>query len=139
MENYYTLLTDLPVDEIKILCDSAQTHPKQAKVRLGKLIVTQFYNAEAAEKAAAEFDKVFAQNQLPEDMPEVSIAAEPVMLSKLLVQCALVETGGEAKRMCIQGGVRINDERIAEPSTMITPSDGMVIQVGKRKFAKLKV
>jgi tyrosyl-tRNA synthetase len=139
MENYYTLLTDLPVDEIKILCDSARTHPKQAKVRLGKLIVSQFYDADAAEKAAAEFDKVFAQNQLPEDMPEFSIAAEPVMVSKLLVQCALVETGGEAKRMCIQGGVRINDERIAEPSTMITPADGMVIQVGKRKFAKLKV
>lgn len=139
MENYYTLLTDLPLDGIKVLCDPAQTHPKQAKVTLGKLIVEQFHTPQAAEKAAEDFDKVFAQNQLPDDMPEFAVLAEPIMVSKLLVQCGLVETGGEAKRMCVQGGVRINDERISEPSTMITPANDMVVQVGKRKFAKLKV
>ncbi|MCI0499652.1 MAG: tyrosine--tRNA ligase [Planctomycetales bacterium] len=139
MENYYTLLTDIPADEIKVLCDAAKTHPKEAKVRLGKLIVKQFYGVEAAETAAAEFERVFAQNQLPDDMPEVPVAAEPMMVSKLLMQCGLVATGGEARRMCIQGGVRINDERIADPSTQIAPVEGMVVQVGKRKFAKLKI
>jgi tyrosyl-tRNA synthetase len=139
MENYFTLLTDIPADEIKALCDASKTHPKEAKVKLGKMIVEQFYDAASAEAAAAEFDKVFAQNQLPDEMPEVEIAAKPIMASKLLTQCGLVESGGEAKRLCKQGGVKINDEKIADPSREITPADGMVVQVGKRKFAKLKV
>jgi len=139
MENYFTLLTDLPADRIAELTDPAKTHPKKAKVLLGKMIVEQFYDNAAAEAAAAEFEKVFAQNQLPDDMPEVQIAAEPVMVSKLLVQCGLVETGGEAKRMVKQGGVRIDDEKIDDPNRLIKPADGMVVQVGKRKFAKLKI
>lgn len=139
MENFFTLLTDLPADRIAELTDPAKTHPKKAKVLLGKMIVEQFYDNAAAEAAAAEFEKVFAQNQLPDDMPEVQIAAEPVIASKLLVQCGLVETGGEAKRMVKQGGVRIDDERIDDPNRLIDPADGMVVQVGKRKFAKLKI
>jgi tyrosyl-tRNA synthetase len=139
MENYFTLLTDIPADEIAVLCDASKTHPKQAKVKLGKIIVEQFYDAGAADAAAAEFEKVFAQNQLPDDMPEVEIALEPIMASKLLTHCNLVASGGEAKRMCKQGGVKVNDEKIANPSQEIAPADGMVIQVGKRRFAKLKV
>ena len=139
MENYFTLLTDIPADEIAVLCDASKTHPKQAKVKLGKIIVEQFYDVDAADAAAAEFEKVFAQSQLPDDMPEVEIAAEPIMASKLLTHCNLVASGGEAKRMCKQGGVKVNDEKIADPSAEITPADGMVVQVGKRKFAKLKV
>ncbi|OQY07700.1 MAG: tyrosine--tRNA ligase [Planctomycetales bacterium 4572_13] len=137
MENYFTLLTNVPTDEIAILCDGAKTHPKEAKVKLAQIIIEQFYDAAAAKKAAAEFEKVFAQNQLPDDMPEVKIAAEPIMASKLLTHCNLVASGGEAKRMCKQGGVKINDEKIANPSQEITPAAGMVVQVGKRKFAKL--
>jgi len=139
MENYFTLLTDIPADDIAVLCDASKTHPKEAKVKLGKIIVEQFYDADAADAAAAEFEKVFAQNQLPDDMPEVEIALEPIMASKLLTHCNLVASGGEAKRMCKQGGVKVNDEKIANPSQEITPADGMVVQVGKRKFAKLKM
>jgi tyrosyl-tRNA synthetase len=139
MDNYFTLLTDIPANEIAILCDASKTHPKEAKVKLGKLIVEQFYDAQAADAAAAEFDKVFAQNQLPDEIPEVETPAEPMMASKLLTHCGLVESGGEAKRMCKQGGVKVNDEKIADPSQEITPADGMVVQVGKRKFAKLKL
>ena len=139
MENYYTLLTDVPAEKIKELVDSSRTHPKQAKVQLGKRIVEQFYGKEAAEAAAAEFDKVFAQNQMPDEMPVIEIGADAIMAAKLLVQCGLVETGGEAKRMIQQGGLRINDEKIDDPNRQILPADGMVVQVGKRKFAKLKV
>lgn len=61
------------------------------------------------------------------------------MVSKLLVECGLVASGGEAKRLCVQGGVKINDERFADPAIQITPVNGMIVQVGKRKFAKLKI
>jgi tyrosyl-tRNA synthetase len=139
MENYYMLLTDVPMEEIRDLTDPAITHPKQAKVRLGKLIVEQFYGPEAAEAAAAEFEKVFAQSQLPDEIPTVEVPHEPVMASRLLFICGLVESGGEGKRAIKQGGARLNDRKLADPAELITPETGMILQVGKRKFAKLAV
>lgn len=139
MENYFTLLTDLPAERITELLDPGRTHPKQAKVTLGKMIVAQFHGTEAAEAAAAQFEKVFSQNQLPDDIAEVAVAARPISAAKLLLHCKLVATGGEAKRMIQQGGVRIDDEKIGDPNMEVDPRDGMVVQVGKRKFAKLRV
>lgn len=139
MENYYTLLTDVDSAKIKELVNPEKTHPKEAKVLLGKIIVTQFYNEAAGEAAAAEFEKVFAQKQLPEDMPEVKISFEPIAAAKLLVQCGLVASGGEAKRLVSQGGMSINGEKISDPNKLVSPESGMVVRAGKLKFAKLLV
>ncbi|MCK5566182.1 MAG: tyrosine--tRNA ligase [Planctomycetes bacterium] len=139
MENYYTLLTDIEADTIAELIDPVRTHPKQAKVNLGKTIVTQFYDAAVADAAVANFENVFAQNKLPDDMPVVTISAEPITAAKLLIHCKLVATGGEAKRAVKQGGAKINDKKLTDPNQQIAPEDGMIVQVGKRKFAKLKV
>jgi tyrosyl-tRNA synthetase len=139
MDNYFTLLTNIPAGEISELVDPSKTHPKEAKATLGKMIVAQFYDESTAESAAAQFEKVFAQNQLPDEMGEVVISAESIAAAKLLLHCKLVSTGGEAKRMVKQGGVRINDEKIGDPNMQVMPTDGMVVQVGKRKFARLKV
>ncbi|MHC4265313.1 MAG: tyrosine--tRNA ligase [Planctomycetota bacterium] len=138
MENYFTLLTGLTSDKIAELTDAAKTHPKEAKVLLGKTIVSQFYDEKAAEAAAKEFDKVFAEGQLPEDMPQVEISAESISVKKLLMQCKLVPSGGEAKRLVQQGGVSIDSNKVRDINEEITPADGMVIQVGKRKFAQVK-
>jgi len=138
MENYYTLLTDLDEARIAELIDPSRTHPKEAKVLLGKMIVKQFYNEATAEVAAAEFDKVFAQNKLPDEIPQVQITAEPITAAKLLLHCNLVESGGDAKRMIKQSAASINDDKITDPNAEITPTDGMIVRVGKRKFAKLK-
>jgi tyrosyl-tRNA synthetase len=139
MENYYTLLTDLPPNKVAELVNADKTHPKEAKVLLAKTIVTQFYDKTAAELAAAEFEKVFAQKQLPDDMPEFGVKAEAITASKLLLGCKLVASGGEAKRMIKQSAVSINGDKIDDPNLQIAPADGMVIRVGKRKFAKLKL
>jgi len=139
MANYYTLLTDLPTERIAELTDSGKTHPKEAKVLLGKTIVAQFHGQAAADAAAAEFDKIFAKGQLPDDMPEAALPAAPITIKNLLTACKLVETGGEAKRLCAQGGVTVDGQKAADPNAEITPRDGMVIQVGKRRFAKLIV
>lgn len=139
MENYFTLLTNLPAEQISELVNPGKAHPKESKVLLGKSIVTDFYGRETADRAAAEFDKVFAQGQLPDEIPVVKIPAEPIMASKLLLHCRLVSSGGEAKRMIKQGGCTIDSRKISDPNEQITPTDDMVIQVGKRKFAKLKV
>ena len=138
MENYFTLLTDLTTEKIAELISPDKTHPKQAKVLLGKTIVAQFYDQSTAQTAAAEFDKVFAQGQLPDEISDVDIPAEPIAVSKLLLHCKLVSTGGEAKRMVKQGGASIDGKKLDDPNAEITPKDGMVVRVGKRKFARLK-
>jgi tyrosyl-tRNA synthetase len=139
MENYFTLLTALPVEQIATLTDPNQTHPKQAKVLLGETIVAQFYGQAAAKAAAAEFDKIFAQGQLPEDMPEYTVPATRTLVKNILTTCRLSETGGEAKRMVQQGGVSIDGQKATDANAEITPRDGMVVQVGKRRFARLRV
>ncbi len=139
MEDYFTLLTAIPAEKIAELVNPEKTHPKDAKVLLAKTIVAQFYNEATAQLAAAEFDKVFARGQLPGEMPEIEMPAEPVMASKLLLACGLVETGGEGKRMIKQGGVSVAGQKIGDPNAQIAPADGMVVQVGKRKFAKIRI
>ncbi len=139
MENYFTLLTDLPAERIAELTDASKTHPKEAKVLLGKTIVAQFYDERAADAAAAHFDQVFAQKQLPDDIPEFELPAEPLSVKQLLLACKLVSTGGEAKRMCAQSAVAIDGKKITDPNVQITPKSGMTLQVGKRKFAKIKL
>jgi len=140
MENYFTLLTNLPAEKITELVNPNKTHPKEAKVLLAKAIVSQFYNDATAQLAAEQFDKVFAQRQLPDDIPEIKIAARPIMASKLLVHCKLVSSSSEAKRMIkTQLAVSVNGSKISDPNAKITPTESMVIQVGKRKFAKLTI
>ena len=139
MENYFTLLTDESDKKIAELVNGDKTHPKEAKVLLGKTIVTQFYNEATAQLAVAQFEKVFAQKQLPDDIAEVEIAIEPIMASKLLVHCKLVSSGSEAKRMIKQSAVSIDCNKINDPNVEITPVDGMIVQVGKRRFARLRI
>ena len=139
MENYFTLLTNQTIEQIAELVNPDKTHPKKAKVLLGKIIVSQFYDESAAQVAAAEFDKVFAKGQLPDEIPDIDIPAEPIAASKLLLHCKLVSSGGEAKRMIKQSAAGIDGEKLDNPNTEITPKDGMIIRVGKRKFARLKV
>jgi tyrosyl-tRNA synthetase len=139
MDDYFTLLTDLPREKIADLVDPGKTHPKEAKVLLGKTIVRQFYDQAAADAAAAEFDRVFAQKQLPDEIPEFALPSEPISVKQLLLACKLVETGGEAKRMCAQSAVSIDGNRAADPNAQIIPTAGMTIQVGKRRFARITV
>ncbi|MHC4069666.1 MAG: tyrosine--tRNA ligase [Planctomycetota bacterium] len=140
MENYFTLLTNLPAEKITELVNPDKTHPKETKVLLGKKIITQFYDEKTADRAATYFDKVFAKGQLPDEIPEIKIAAEPIMASKLLLHCKLVTSSSEAKRMIkTQLAVSVDGNRIDDPNAEINPKNGMVIQVGKRKFATLVV
>lgn len=139
MENYFTLLTDISDEEIKVLTDQSQTHPKTAKVILAKNIIEQFHSAEAALQAEEEFEKIFARKELPTDVDEVVLEGGEIMASKLVVSAGLAQTGGEAKRLITQGGVTIDGNKVSNPSEMIELSDGMILKVGKRKFAQIVV
>lgn len=139
MADYFTLLTDLPKDRIAELTDPDRTHPKQAKVILAKTIVAQFYGQRRADEAAERFERVFAQRQLPDQIPQVSLPDQAMMAAKLLHACGLVGSVSEGKRMILQGGVMLDGTRLTDPNQQIRPSDGMVIQVGRRRFAKISL
>jgi tyrosyl-tRNA synthetase len=138
MENYFTLLTHLPGDKIGELLDPGKTHPKDAKVLLGKTIVAQFYGKAAADAAAEEFDRVFAKKQKPDDMPQWPLPPEPISLKRLLVSCGAVTSSSEAKRMVVQGAVLIDGVKTIDPNQEITPA-GQVVRVGKLMFGQIKV
>jgi len=138
MSQYVTLLTDFDRETIDELLDPDRTHPKQAKVRLARHLVTIYHDAQQAEQAAEEFDRIHARHELPEDLPNVTLSGDGERtLAKLVHEIDLVASGSEAKRMIQQGGVRINGEQITDPAATIKPHSGMVVQVGRRKFARL--
>jgi len=136
MENYFTLLTDLPSEKIAELVNPKKTHPKEAKVLLGKIIVFQFYNEDTAQAAAAEFDKVFAKKHMPDDIPQWPLPPQPISLKHLLVSCGALASASEAKRMIAQGAVSIDGLKTIDPNQKITPA-GQVVRVGKLIFGQI--
>jgi tyrosyl-tRNA synthetase len=138
MPNYFTLLTDTPKDQIAVLTDSEKTHPREAKVLLGKTIVAEFYDSTAADGAAAEFDRVFAQKDIPTDMPEICVSAGALNIVELITTAGFAKSKGEAKRLIGQNAVSIDDVKITDPDAMLELTDGAILRVGKRRFGKIK-
>ena len=144
MDNYYTLLTDVPRPEIDRLVDPATTHPRTAKADLAKRIVASFHGQQAGEQASAEFDRIFSQRQTPTDMPEITLAARDLAEGKigiiaLIIKAGFAKSNSEARRLVEQGGVTINDEKVIDVYAEVQPPDGGVLKVGKRRFGKIKL
>ncbi|MDP6360291.1 MAG: tyrosine--tRNA ligase [Planctomycetota bacterium] len=139
MKDYFTLLTNTETAEIDSLLSG---HPRDAKDRLGRVIVTQYHNAEAAEAAAERFKEIFAQKQVPDDMPALSLSSDDledgnIWIVKLVNAAGFASSNGEARRLVQQGGVSIDGEAIKDPAAQVAPADGAVLKVGKRRFAKI--
>jgi tyrosyl-tRNA synthetase len=137
MRNYYTLLTDMPAREIDVLVDPARTHPKQAKVNLGKFIVGLYHGQTAAAEAAEEFDRVFARRNAPTDMEEIRVASLTMGIVELVVAAGFAKSNGEARRLIVQNAVSLDDERIADPNAQVSLKAGQVLKVGKRRFGRV--
>ena len=123
---------------------SGSLHPMQAKRKLARQLVAQYHDEDAARMAEDEFSRVFSKGQLPDDMPEVRLTAGDladgvISVVALMVKSGLVSSNSEARRLIEQGGVRLDDRRVVEPADQIAPSDGMVLKVGKRRFARVLV
>lgn len=144
MVKYYRLCTAMPVDdvdEIEARLSAGLEHPNAAKRRLAREIVALYHSTEAAMEAEAAFDRVFKERQAPEDIVErVVEMAETVHLPALLSAVGLVASNAEGRRVIDQGGVRISGAVVAPKAYDIPASevDGAVVQVGKRKFARVR-
>jgi tyrosyl-tRNA synthetase len=143
MKEWYTLLTTVPADEIAVLCDSAKTHPREAKIRLAKLIVTRYYDAAAADHEEELWQKVMVEGGLRDDIPSVKLARSEceddgtIWLPKLMKLLDLAPSTSEGRRLIAGGGVSVNQEKISDPQAKVKPAEGMLIQVGKRKAVKI--
>ena len=139
MDNYFTLLTDLPRPRIDELLNPDKTHPRAAKAELGKLIVTQYHTPEAAEAAAAEFDRVFAERSAPTDMPEIAVPGGRIGPIQLVVSAGFAKSNGKARRLIEQNAVSLDGEKLTDVDAELAVETGQVLKVGKRRFARIVV
>jgi len=140
MWRYYEILSDKSLEEIKKMREdvaNGSLHPKIAKENLALEITARFYNEESANMAKSEFDKVFKSNKLPTDIPEFELDSD-IWICKALVETKLEPSTSQARRDIKQGAVRINQEKISDEKMNLKEGE-YILQVGKRKFAKVKV
>ena len=146
MWRYYLLCTSISsdgIEQMKRLVADKTLHPKKAKQGLAMRIISDFHGEPAAKEALEEFERVFSADGVPDDVPEFAItpAEGKVFVPKLLVECGLAKSNGEAMRVIAQGGVQIDGQKLAPGTREIEAKSGttLLIKVGKRHFAKAKV
>ncbi|MBA3025503.1 MAG: tyrosine--tRNA ligase [Sulfurimonas sp.] len=140
MWRYYELLSTKTLDEIEAIKKAVAgetLHPKTVKENLAMEIVARFHSQNAAKSAKEEFDNVHAKSQIPTDLEEYSCDGE-IWIAKALVDCNIAPSTSQARRDIKQGAVKIDQEKISDEQLQLGKGE-YVLQVGKRKFAKLKV
>ncbi|WP_103641483.1 tyrosine--tRNA ligase [Campylobacter concisus] len=140
MWRWYELLSTKSLGEIENLMNDVKNgkyHPKKAKEDLAYEITARYHGEDAAKAAMAEFNSVHSQNQLPTDIKEFSLKA-PAWIVEALSQCELSESNSQARRDIKANAVSINQEKISDEQLKLGAGE-YILQVGKRKFAKVKV
>jgi tyrosyl-tRNA synthetase len=133
MTQYFTLATKMPVGDINVLLAG---HPMEAKKRLATEIVAQYHGAEAAQNARENFERQFSRRETPDEMPDISIGAQTSIVE--ILKIAFAVSGSEARRMISQGAVSLNEQKINDEKAPLQISDGAILRMGKRKWARLK-
>lgn len=138
MRQWFILCTNVPENEVDEILSG---HPMEAKKRLAWEIVRLYHGEEEANKAKAEFERVFQHRELPTEMPTVEVDPELLQMpiADLLVAIELVASKNEAKRLISEGAVEINGERVTDWRKVVAIHTGDILRIGKRKFAKLVV
>jgi len=138
---YFELLTDISTEQLneyKKNLDAGQVNPRDYKMNLAKLIVTEYHSLEEAHKAEEEFINIFKNKGIPENIEELTIS-EGTILIDFIAENGLAQSKGEARRLIQGGGIKLNNEKISDVAQKIefNGKDSMILQVGKRRFAKL--
>jgi len=140
MAEYYRLLTEIPEPEYGPVI---REQPMEAKKRLAGTVITRYHGDGAASAAREEWEKVHSRREEPTEIPEVTIPADAfkpegtIWIGRLLVAAGLIPGTREARRMVEQGAVSIDGERVSDPDAEVAFQDGSVVQVGRRKFARV--
>jgi len=142
MLRYYELLSDMSLadlEKLKAGIRNHSLHPMDVKKRLGRELVARYHCADAADQAEENFVKRFRDNQTPDEMPEITMPADEgkILLCKVLAQAGLVKSNSEGRRAILQGGVKVNGDKITDENMEMASNQGYVIQVGKRRFVRV--
>lgn len=140
MWRYFERLSFRPASEIDAFEQQINdgANPRDIKFLLCEEIITRFHSAAAAEAAKQDFIQRFQKNAMPDEMPEIQISlGDGMPIGILLKETQLCSSSSEAMRMVKQGAVRINGEKIEDPRMLISETEPFVLQVGKRKFARI--
>jgi tyrosyl-tRNA synthetase len=147
MQKYFVLTTDVPLDQVQMYL-SGDVHPREAKAELAAAIVRRYHGEQAASEARREFNRVFQQGELPDDMPTVTIPESEkkdgkVWIVKLLRLADCADSNSEARRIIAQGGVSMGEsadtlETIKDANTDLEVADGTILKVGKLRYCRLE-
>ncbi len=136
---YYDLLTDITPEDLKSIEEqlkSGNVNPRNIKLQLAHTITEEYHGKEDADKAQEEFINVVSNKGIPQDIPSVTIENSKGILD-LLLDLKFVQSKGEAKRLIQGGGVKIDGNKISDLNYTVNIESEVVLQAGKRKFAKL--
>lgn len=136
---YFDLLTDISDEDLKKVEEQLKdpsVNPRNIKMQLAHTITAEYHGEDGAQKAQEEFINVFSNKGIPDDIEEVK-GAEGKALVDLLLELGFTQSKGEGKRLIQGGGVKIGGEKIADVAYVISLTEDVVLQAGKRKFAKL--
>ncbi|MDD5606084.1 MAG: tyrosine--tRNA ligase [Patescibacteria group bacterium] len=136
---YFEMVTNVSNDDlaaIKRELKSAQTNPRDLKMRLGHEIVKMYWGEKEAKKAESNFVNVFQKKSTPTDIPEIKLK-KPTLLVDLLVDNDMAASKSEARRLIEQRGVRIDHKPVTDTNYLVEGTPGTIIQAGKRKFIQL--
>lgn len=137
---YMRLLTDIPEEEIENFekeMSCGKINPRDVKMRLAREIVSFFYNEDLAKKAEENFVKVFRKKEIPDEMPEISLAAGVYNIVDLIEKLKILPSRSEIKRTVMQGGVYFDGQRVSNFKDYVKIENEHLIRVGKRKFYKI--
>ena len=143
MWRYFELLSFRPMAEIETMRASVGdgANPRDIKFQLAEELITRFHCAEDARSAQQDFITRFQKGAMPDEMPELELSSDVdgMPIANVLLQASLVSSTSEAMRMIQQGAVKIDGERVEDKKLVITTSSTHVLQVGKRKFARVSL
>lgn len=143
---YAVLATDLDeetVAEIETATQARGPEAGRAKRRVARAVVELYHGEAAAEGAEAAFDRQFKEHQAPDEVPEIELPPDAIegdraSLPKLLVATGLASSRGEARRLISQGGVRLDGAQLSEEEVPVASVKGAMLQVGKRRFVRVR-
>ncbi|RBP90618.1 tyrosyl-tRNA synthetase [Cytobacillus firmus] len=143
MTKYFELITDFSPEQIQTTQKQLETgklHPRDAKMLLAKTIVRMYHGIDAAEQAEHNFISVFQKGSMPDDIPVIEWKGnKETSIVELLVGLEMLSSKSEARRMIENRGVKVNGKQVDNPQVTINVTDGLIVQVGKRKFIKVKI
>jgi len=137
----FEILTDIPEDGVKMFEKDLKNgaNPREIKFKLAEEVVKTFFGEEASLMAGEKFNKQFRDHEKPKDIEEKHISQKMINVVELIFELGLAGSKSEARRLVEQGGVKIDDSKITDRESMIGVHDEMLVQVGKRKFVKIRV